>query len=143
MPQHSRTLRVSFGETDAAGIMYYPNYLRWFDQGTHDLFGSLGYSSRTLLEDGIAIAVIDVHARYLTSLRLDDEVTVTSRIAEVRTRAFRVEHQIRRGNQLVCEGHEVRMWVRIADPSGRVQPENLPDDIRLALLAGGPGACPA
>lgn len=133
MPEHTRSLRVSFGETDAAAIVYYPNYLRWFDQGTHDLFRELGYSSSRLLRQGITIAVIEAHARFHASLLFEDEVTLTSRIVEVRNRAFRVDHAVRRGETLVCEGYEVRMWVRLDSVGGGVRPEALPDDVRAAI----------
>ena len=135
MAESTKTLRAAFGETDAAGIVYYPNYLRWFDQASHDLFGRLGYSSGDLLRQGVTMAVIEVHARYHAALAFEDEITITSRVSEVRIRALRIEHTVRRGDQVVCEGYEVRMWVRVSAEDGRLQPDSIPDDLRAALAS--------
>ena len=125
---------MEWGETDAAGIVFYPNYFRWFDQAAHELFRWLGHPVAALMETEIAIPIIDCGARFLTPLRYDDEVDITSAIVSVRTRAFRVEHTIRREGSVVCEGHEVRMWVRCAAEPAQLQPEPIPPEIRSAML---------
>lgn len=132
MAQSTIHLRVAFGETDAAGIVYFPNYLRWFDQGTEALFRSVGLASKQMLKDGCGAPIHEAHARYLAPLTFDDEIDVTSRVAEIRHRAFRVEHAIHRNGQLVCEGYEVRIWVRFNQP-GQFCPEPLPDEVRSRL----------
>jgi 4-hydroxybenzoyl-CoA thioesterase len=131
--EEPRTRRVSWGETDAAGIVFYPNYFRLFDQGTHDLFRELGHPVTTMLDRGYVIPVVESKARFLTSLRYDDHFTTASRIAEIRTRAFRIEHRLIRGDEVVCEGYEVRIWARLVDGGKRLEPEALPHDLRLIM----------
>ena len=83
---------------------------------------------------GFAIPIVESQGRFLTPLGYEDELSITSRIAEVRSRAFRVDHTVTRGDAVVCEGYEVRMWVRLSPDGGQIEPEPLPADL-LALMA--------
>jgi YbgC/YbaW family acyl-CoA thioester hydrolase len=125
--------RVEWGETDAAAIVYYPNYFRWFDRATHDLFAEMGYPISTLLRGGNATPLVDVSARFRSALAYGDEVSIDSRISEVRARTFRIEHTVWRGENVVCEGHEVRIWVRLG-PDGSLVGERIPDELRAVLI---------
>jgi acyl-CoA thioester hydrolase len=125
--------RVQFGETDAAGIVFYPNYFRWFDEASHDLLRHAGYSVAAMIERGYAVPIVECHARFLTPLILEDELVVASRVGEVRKRAFRVDHEIRRADEVVCEGYEVRMWVRFGESGAGVVAEPIPDELRNLL----------
>lgn len=124
--------RVEWGETDAAAIVYYPNYFRWFDRATHDLFAAIGYPISALLRRGNATPLVDVGARFRAALVYGDEVSIESRITEVRARTFRIEHTVRRGESVVCEGYEVRIWVRLG-PDGTLAGERIPDELRAVL----------
>lgn len=124
--------RVEWGETDAAAIVYYPNYFRWFDRGTHDLFAEIGYPISALLRQGNATPLVDAGARFRSALAFGDEVSIESRVTEVQTRTFRIEHTVRRGERVVCEGYEVRIWVRLAN-DGSLVGERIPDDLRTVL----------
>jgi acyl-CoA thioester hydrolase len=124
---------VQFGETDAAGIVFYPNYFRWFDEASHELLRYSGYSIAAMIERGYAVPIVECHARFLTPLTLDDEFELVSRVGEVRNRAFRVDHEIRRGDELVCEGYEVRMWVRFATLNAGIVAEPIPPELRNLL----------
>lgn len=126
--------RVEFGETDAAGVVYYPTYFRWFDQATHEMFRSLGYPVAMMWERGYTLPLVEVHNRYRASLRYDDEIEIISCVAEVRTRAFRVEHRVLRGEEVCCEGYEVRAWARLPRVGDAgLTAEAIPDDLRAVL----------
>lgn len=133
MVEHTKSHRVQWGETDAAAILFYPNYFRWFDQATHDLFRSIGYSVSDMHERGFTIPIVEARGRFVSALAYDDELQITSRVTEARTRAFRVEHRVTKEARLVCEGYEVRMWVRISPGSGRLEGHRIPDDLRARL----------
>jgi 4-hydroxybenzoyl-CoA thioesterase len=130
--ENTMTRRVEFGDTDAAGVVFYPNYFRWFDQATHELLRSISYPASRMFKEGFIIPLVETHAEFLSPVFYDDLISISSRIAEVRTRAFRVQHQIRKGEELVCDGYEVRMWVRTA-PGEELVPEPIPDSLRRAL----------
>ncbi len=125
--------RVEWGETDPAAIIFYPNYYRWFDAATHEMFRAVGFSIASLLATGHTIALVEAHARFRSTLRYDDEITIDSRLAEVRTRTLRIEHAVRRGDAIAGDGYEVRIWVRL-DPGGVIVPERIPDELRAALM---------
>jgi acyl-CoA thioester hydrolase len=133
----SRTIlhhRIEWGETDAAGIVLYPNYFRWFDRAAHDLFRSLGFPVEAMLEQGRAVPILESKARFLLPLAYAEEVEIETSVAEVKTRALRLEYQVSRGDELVCEAYEVRAWVVMPGPEHpRVAAEDLPDALRRAL----------
>ena len=62
--EHVATVRVIFGDTDAAGIVYYGNYLRWFEVGRAELMRRKGFSYLDTMERGVLLPVIEAGARY-------------------------------------------------------------------------------
>lgn len=72
-------VRVRYAETDKMGIVYYANYLVWFEVGRTDLLRHLGWSYRDMEADGVALPVIEAHCEYLQALRYDDEADVRTR----------------------------------------------------------------
>jgi acyl-CoA thioester hydrolase len=124
--------RVRWGETDTAGIIYYPNYFRWFDEASHELFRLIGFPLADLLQSRHTAALLESGARFRSALRYDDHIIIQSRVSDVRTRSFRVEHEVKRGHEVVCQGFEVRVWVRL-DPDGSIVAERIPEDLCRAL----------
>jgi acyl-CoA thioester hydrolase len=121
--------QVEWGETDAAGIVFYPNFFRWFDRGAHALFRSVGYPVSRIQQEGYAIPIIEAWGHFHRPLIYDDEIEIVSRVAELRTRAFRVEHRVVQHGEIMCSGYEVRIWGRL-DPESRLRPERIPDELR-------------
>jgi acyl-CoA thioester hydrolase len=77
-------VHVYYEDTDAGGVVYYANYLKFAERGRTEALRSVGVTHATLLEqNGIALAVHKVTAEYLSPARLDDDLTVTTRIAAV------------------------------------------------------------
>lgn len=124
--------RVTFGETDAGGVVYYPNYLRWFDRSTHELFRSLGVPLKELYETrSIALPVVSVQADFRAALHYDEEIEITSQILELSQRSLKVGHKILRQGKEVASGSEVRGWVHVRD--GSFTAEAIPEDLRRKL----------
>ena len=84
--------RVYFEDTDAGGVVYYANYLRFHERARTECLRGLGYSQSALMEQGIAFAVRSLSAEYLKPARLDDELLIEARIGEI-GRAFLVFEQ--------------------------------------------------
>jgi len=76
MPSSVSTLRVRYAETDKMGVVYYANYLVWFEVGRADLLRSLGWSYREMELAGVSLPVIEAHCEYLRPARYDDEIEV-------------------------------------------------------------------
>jgi acyl-CoA thioester hydrolase len=88
-------LRVRYVETDQMGVVYHANYLAWCDIGRTDLIRSLGGKSYAEIErEGIALAVVEAHLRYIRPARYDDLIRVTTRVTEVRSRVVRFDYDI-------------------------------------------------
>jgi|SRR5947209_2307979 len=137
---HRIVVPVEWGDTDAAGIVFYPNYYRWFDRAAHALLRAIGFAPDELLRRGCVVPLIDSGARFLAPIVYGDEVEIESTVAEMRTRTFRLEHRVRRGSELVAEGFEVRVWARagVGSPP-EIRMEAIPDEVRVRLLDA-PGA---
>lgn len=127
-------LRVRFGETDAAGIVFSPTFFAWFDVGTHALLRGLdGTPARTA--DGRPrwpVPIVESGARFRAPLRMDDEIEIVSTVVEIGTSSFRIEHVVRAPDGgVAASGFEARVF--IAQSEGRVAAAPLPADLRARL----------
>ena len=73
--------RVSYGETDAMGVVYYANYLHLFERGRSELIRGLGFSYATVEERGIFLPVREANCRYLAPARYDDLIHIRTGLA--------------------------------------------------------------
>ena len=69
-------VRVRYAETDQMGVVYYANYLVWFEIGRTDLLRQNGWSYREMEVDGYSLPVIDAQCAYKASAKYDDEIDV-------------------------------------------------------------------
>jgi acyl-CoA thioester hydrolase len=76
MPASISTIRVRYAETDKMGVVYYANYLVWFEVGRADLLRSLGWSYRDMELAGVSLPVIEAQCTYQRPARYDDEIEV-------------------------------------------------------------------
>ena len=121
------SLRVRYAETDKMGVVYYANYLVWFEVARADLLRSLGWSYREMEAAGIALPVIEAHCRYLRPARYDDEIEVKTEGRMLSPVRMEFHYQVvRKDDQTIAAaGKTVHAAV---DPSGR--PCRLPDRVR-------------
>jgi acyl-CoA thioester hydrolase len=76
MPTSVAKVRVRYAETDKMGVVYYANYLVWFEVGRADLLRSLGWSYRDMEAAGVSLPVIEARCTYLRPARYDDEIEI-------------------------------------------------------------------
>jgi acyl-CoA thioester hydrolase len=76
MPSSISTLRVRYAETDKMGVVYYANYLVWFEVARTDLLRTLGWSYREMEHTGVSLPVIETHCKYHRPARYDDEIEI-------------------------------------------------------------------
>ncbi len=77
MHSHETTLRVRYAETDQMGVVYYSNYLIWMEVGRVEYCKSVGVRYRDMEDaDGVLLAVVEAHCRYVSPARYDEEVVV-------------------------------------------------------------------
>jgi 4-hydroxybenzoyl-CoA thioesterase len=106
--EFSIPIRVYIEDTDAGGIVYYVNYLKFMERSRTELFRSLGFPKPAVLEEGMLMVVASAEANYRMSARLDDQLRVTTRIKKLARSFVEFEQNVFRqnesGEELLCEG---------------------------------------
>ncbi len=98
-------LRVYWEDTDAGGVVFFANYLKFFERARTEWLRSLGFSQeRMRVDDAAAFVVSETSVRYLRPARLDDLLTITVRLASVARASITIEQQAWRGDELLSEG---------------------------------------
>ncbi|MEX0922770.1 MAG: tol-pal system-associated acyl-CoA thioesterase [Rhodovibrionaceae bacterium] len=115
--EHVLPIRVYYEDTDAAGIVYYANYLKFAERGRTELLRLIGVDQTALRRDhGFAFAVRDCAADYRQPARLDDALQVRSRLAELRGASVRLDQRVVRARGVADEATEqtlVQIGVRV------------------------------
>lgn len=127
MPSSVSRLRVRYAETDKMGVVYYANYLVWFEVGRADLLRSLGWSYREMETAGISLPVIEAHCHYLRPARYDDEIDVKTEGRMLSPVRMQFEYQVVKSQDgaIAAEGKTVHAAL---DASGK--PCRLPARVR-------------
>jgi len=126
---HVFPVRVYYEDTDAAGIVYYANYLRFAERARTEMMRALGAEhSRMAEEDGVMFAVRRCVADYLRPARLDDLLEVRSRVLAVGGASLDAEQTVARDGETL-----VRIEIRLAciDRAGR--PARIPRHVKDSL----------
>ena len=128
-PVHVFRVRVYYEDTDAGGIVYYANYLKFAERARTELLRRTGRQQFDLLrEQGIGFTVRSCRAEYLAPARLDDILEVRSTVNEVLGASMRLSQRIYRGERLLCD-----LRFRIAAMNREGRPARIPKDIRDTL----------
>jgi acyl-CoA thioester hydrolase len=120
-------VRVRYAETDAMGIVYYANYLAWFEVARTDLLRNAGWTYRAMESDGYHLPVLEVGCQYRQPARYDDEVdikTTGTLVSPVRVK-FMYDLVRAADEALLATGYTIHAAV---DRGGR--PCRLPERVR-------------
>ena len=99
------TLRVYWEDTDAAGIVFYANYLKFFERARSEWLRSLGFEQERLrAESGVAFVVTETSVRYRRPARLDDVIAVTVEIRHRGQASLEVAQEAWRADELLAAG---------------------------------------
>jgi acyl-CoA thioester hydrolase len=123
-------IRVYWEDTDAAGIVFYANYLKFFERARSEWLRSLGFEQEILrARTGLAFVVTDTALRYVEPARLDDVLEVTVEVGHVGLASLTVAQQARRADRLLAEG-----TIRVGCVDlGTFRPRRVPDDIAARI----------
>jgi len=92
---HKTSFRVRYAETDQMGVVYYANYLVWMELGRAEYCRAAGIRYRDMeLEDGVRLAVVEAHCRYLYPAHYDEEIAVKTWVAKANKRIVEFEYEI-------------------------------------------------
>jgi acyl-CoA thioester hydrolase len=111
-------LRVRYAETDKMGVVYYANFLVWFEVARADLMRSLGWTYREMEAAGVSLPVIEAHCEYQRPARYDDEIEVRTEGRMLSAVRMKFSYTVvRRVDQVVAaQGYTVHAAV---DAAGR------------------------
>ena len=101
---HRAEVRFTYAETDAMGIVYYANYLRWLEVGRTELMRSLGIAYKEMEEGGVFLPVSEVFCKYHGSARYDDVLIIETLVDFLKRASVQFSYRILRktdGSQLV------------------------------------------
>ena len=128
-------VEIQFGDCDPAGIVYYPNYFRFFDNASAAMLSAAFamHKRNWLAHYGIAgIPMVDTGARFIRPSSFGDVVEIKSEITELGRSSFSVKHSLYKDGELAIEAHEKRVWV-VRGEDGSIRSAPLPDDVRTLL----------
>ena len=101
--EHRFAVRVYFEDTDAGGVVYHANYLRFMERARSDMLRLSGIDQRRAIEAEGVYAVSDLAIRYRRPTRLDDALLVASRVTGIRAAACVIQQRVMRDGELVAE----------------------------------------
>jgi len=122
-------IRVYWEDTDAAGIVFYANYLRYFERARTEWLRGYGFGQEALRRDGLAFVVSETTLRYVKPARLDDIVDVSVDVVHLGQASLHLAQQARRAGELLAEA-----TIRIGCVElGTFRPCRIPNDIRISI----------
>jgi acyl-CoA thioester hydrolase len=128
---HLFPVRVYYEDTDAAGLVYYANYLKFAERARTEMLRRLGIAQQRLRDEtGLGFVVRRCTAEYLLPARLDDDLIVATRLATLGAATLDLDQEVRREDDTL-----VRLALRIAAIGRNGRPRRLPPGLRAALLS--------
>src|SRR3989338_5620349 len=127
--------RVYYEDTDAGGIVYYVNYLKFMERARTERLRTLGFAQSQMAGEGLLFVVHSAEARYHAPARLDDELLISADVSELNRASLRFRQQVRRAtdNALLCEGRFMVACVR----ADNLKPRAIPQALHTAFAGQG------
>jgi acyl-CoA thioester hydrolase len=125
-PAFRHLLRVYWEDTDAGGVVFYANYLKFFERARTEWLRGRGFSQQHMLRhEGVMFVVTDTALRYLRAARLDDLLEITVQLQQAGRASLRIVQQAWRDGTLLAEG-EIRIGCVGAAPGEDFRPCRIP-----------------
>ncbi|VTU15490.1 4-hydroxybenzoyl-CoA thioesterase [Variovorax sp. SRS16] len=126
------TVRVEFGDCDPAGIVWFPNFFRWIDAASRHFFSENGVprweeTAQTLGVNGTPL--VDTHSRFVNSASYGDTLHFAVSVKEWRGKSFVQSYRVTRGEDLILECEEVRIFSAKREGGG-IRAVAIPEEIR-------------
>jgi len=134
----TRRIEVTWGDCDAAAVVFYPRYYEWFDACTHVLLNAAGLDHRTLGQKYglLGTPLIQASAKFMSPATYGDVLEAESHISKIVDRGFTVNHRFSIRGRVVVEGEEVRVWAKATgDPARPMKTVDPGPEIR-AIIEG-------
>lgn len=121
--------KVKFGETDMAGIVFYPNFYKWMDYATGELFDSNYRSISNLInEEQIYFPLLETRCNFFMPLFFENKIQIISEVVEWSNKTFKVVHTFKRDTEVIASGYEVRAWAKKINDKLKTVP--IPEELK-------------
>lgn len=124
--------RVTFADTDLMGVVYYANYLNWFEIGRAEYFRKLvGIPYTEIVALGINTPVTEAYCKYIKPARYDDVLLIDTGVVELKRASIRFEYAViqKQGNVKLAEGYTVHAFLNKEGKIVRI-PEHILEVLR-------------
>jgi len=122
-------LRVYIEDTDAGGIVYYVNYLKFMERARTELFRKLGFPKPAMIADGLLLVVASAQVNYQKSALLDDQLEVSASVSTLRRSYIVFQQKVMREGEVLCQAE-----IKIACVSRHnMQVSRLPEKVHIAF----------
>jgi 4-hydroxybenzoyl-CoA thioesterase len=138
----SMPVRVEWGDCDPAEIVFYPNYFRWFDVASWNLFEVVGGGWETIRRrfGPVCIPLLGAESQFRSPSRVADQLIIESRVVSWERKVFKVGHRVLNDGVVAVEGSETRCWALHDRQNGEpMRGEPIPEEL-IALFAGAAGS---
>ena len=123
--------RVPYADTDQMGVVYYANYLVYFERLRNELLREQGMPYSEMERQGLMLPVIEAVCRYRNPARYDDLLVFSGWVDEIKGAKIRICCEVRRDGELLTDGHTVHACVSIS-----TRRPMRPPAILMSFLAG-------
>jgi acyl-CoA thioester hydrolase len=103
----AQSYRVPYADTDQMGVVYYANYLVYFERSRNELLRATGFTYRELEARGIGLPVVEAHVDYRISALYDDELQLIGKLTMAKGVRLRIDCSVMRGDEELASGYTV------------------------------------
>ena len=123
------TVKVYYEDTDAGGVVYYANYLKFLERARSEAIYSLGYTNLSILENfGILLIVKSCNIEYKKPAKFEDKLEVFSEVKSFTKTSFLMKQSILRNNEIITDAE-----VHLVSVDKNGKPSKLPDELKEKL----------
>ena len=124
-------VRVYYEDTDAGGVVFYANYLKFFERARTEMLRAMGFEQDELIAaEGIIFVVRSVQIDYLSPARFNEQLQVSAEVSEARKTSLIFEQAVTRGDDILCKG-----IIRIACLDAQtMRPKAIPETLFKTIL---------
>ncbi|MBQ0796069.1 tol-pal system-associated acyl-CoA thioesterase [Zhongshania sp.] len=122
-------IRVYMEDTDAGGIVFYVNYLKFLERARTEYMRELGFHKAAFIDESLMFVVTSLTTKYLRPAKLDEQLIVTARVIAAAKASLSFEQVVYRGDEVLCEG---QVKLACVDKES-LKPKRMPEAL-LAVL---------
>ncbi|MDO9278587.1 MAG: acyl-CoA thioesterase [Polaromonas sp.] len=124
---------VMFGDCDPAGIVFFPNFLKWMDASSHNFFVKCGLPPFRVLEKTRGIIghpLLEINTRFFRPATYGETLEIHTTVEAWKDKVFIHKHVIKRSGEILCESTETRTFVtKHPDDPSRIKSIKVPEDV--------------